>query len=243
MRGDDRAVSEVVAFVLVFGIIIGSVALLSVVGFQSMEEYKEGEQLRNADRAMSAIADNFNDVLRDDGIEERAGELALREGTIRTGSDGATWEVTVLEDGNPTPLLEEDGAFGTFEYVYGDDAIAYEGGGVFRRDSSGNVEISEPPLRCSDDAAVVSLVAIDADDRSLQSSETQQFTVVQNRSHEDTVNETFIGDDLTVKLEVDGSQYQNGWDDVLNGGNWDNDGECEDVERVSVHVVVVDVEY
>jgi len=42
-RDHDRAVSDVLAFILVFAIILSSVALLSMTGFQAMEDYQEGE--------------------------------------------------------------------------------------------------------------------------------------------------------------------------------------------------------
>jgi hypothetical protein len=80
LRRDDRAVSEVLSFVLVFGIILASVAVLSMTGFQAMQDSQRGEQLRNGERAMEALADNVNDVLRYDGIDQRRSELTLREG-------------------------------------------------------------------------------------------------------------------------------------------------------------------
>lgn len=250
MRGDDRAVSEVLGFVLVFGIIIGSVGLLAFVGFEAMTEYQEGEQLRNAERGMVALADNFNDVLRSDGIDERAGELALREGTITTGSGGAVLNVTVeTSDGTVYPLESGNVSLGTFQYAAGgrEDTIAYEGGGVFRGDSSGNVTISEPAVRCDEDsgAVIVSLVAIEADNQSLASSNVQEFTAVKQRYESRTV----VTDVEEVKLEfVEPSPYQNGWERSLTNDGWDDDGDVftcngDDIDRVSVHVVVIDVEY
>ena len=251
MRGDDRAVSEVLGFVLVFGIIIGSVGLMAFVGFEAMTEYQEGEQLRNAERGMVALADNFNDVLRSDGIDERAGELALREGTITTGSGGAVLNVTVeTSDGAKVyPLESGNVSLGTFQYSAGgrEDTIAYEGGGVFRGDPSGSVTISEPPIRCDTDsgAVIVSLVAIEADDQSLASSNVQEFTAVKERDESQTV----VTDVEEVRLEfVEPSPYQNGWERSLTNDGWSDDGAVftcngDDVDRVSVHVVVIDIEY
>ena len=250
MRGDDRAVSEVLGFVLVFGIIIGSVGLMAFVGFEAMTEYQEGEQLRNAERGMVALADNFNDVLRSDGIDERAGELALREGTITTGSGGAVLNVTVeTSDGTVQPLESDNVSLGTFQYTTGgrEDTIAYEGGGVFRGDSSGNVTISAPPISCDTDsgAVIVSLVAIEADDQSLASSNVQEFTAVKERDESQTV----VTDVEEVSLEfVEPSPYQNGWEQSLTNDGWSDDGDVfrcngDAVDRVSVHVVVVDIEY
>ena len=93
LAGNDRAVSEVIAFVLVFAIVIGSVALLYGVGFDAMAGYQSGEQLRNAERGMGALATGFADLQRSAGIDERAGELQLRDGTLHVREGGT--ELTI----------------------------------------------------------------------------------------------------------------------------------------------------
>ena len=85
-NGDERGVSDVLAFMLVFAMILGSVILMSTTGMMAMQGYQEGEQSHNAQRAMQSLAANFDDVLRYDGVTERYGELSLRGGTIRTES-------------------------------------------------------------------------------------------------------------------------------------------------------------
>lgn len=234
--GGDRGVSEVVGFVFVFGIIIGSVAMLSVVGFQLMEGYQENEQLRNAERGMTALANNFDDVTRYDGVDERSGELAIREGTVRTGSGGTVLNVTV--DGEP---VFED-SLGTFRYERGSTAIAYDGGGVFRAEESGDVSLSNPPLRCGDDVAVVSLVVIDAGDRTLRSDEVQEFTLKETNR---TVSVGVEG--TTVSVGVEETPYENGWESALRGENWSwDEGErtatC-DVDRATVRIVETELAY
>lgn len=239
MRGDDRAVSEVLGFVLVFGIIIGSVALLAFVGFNAMTTYQEGEQLRNAERGMVSLGDNFNDVVRYDAIDERSGELALREGTITTGSGGAS--VTV--DGTEI----EDQSLGTFEYSIDsrEDTIAYEGGGVFRGDSSGSVAISDPPVRCyeaadGDQVAIISLVAVEAADQSLMSSEVQEFTAVKRSSTVESVDGV-----VTLEFEEESPNYQDGWDRTLENNGWTKSGNqftCT-ADRALIQVVEINIEY
>ena len=243
MRGDERAVSDVVAFVLVFAIIIGSVGIISVTAFTSMESLQESEQMRNAERGMGALADNFNDVLRYDAIEERSGELSLREGTVRTGSGEP--EVTIDVDG---PDDDFDVSLGQFTYERGGTTIAYEGGGVFRGEDTGDVLLERPPIKCEDGgAAVVSLVAIDADDRSLQSPDGQEFTVIEDRDHENRTVETYTEDVDKVNVTVENTDFENGWESTLSRSDWDwddeeNTGTCE-ADRATVRIVVVDLEF
>lgn len=234
---EDRAVSEVLSFVLVFGIIMTSVAVLSMTGFQAMEGYQEGEQLRNGEPAIDALADNFNDVLRYDAIEKRHGELSLREGTVTTGSGGT--EINVSVDGEPigtksafSTVENERVELGTFNYEYDSETIAYEGGGVVRASESGSVMLEDPLLTCRDDTAIVSLVQIDADSRSIQSSDGVGFTMrVEER------NSATYGVSDGVSIEVEDTSYDRAWESIED--DWNN---C-DATQVQVTVVTVDIDY
>lgn len=223
-EGDDRAVSDVLAFVLVFAIILGSVAMLSTIGFQTMTDYQEGEQVRTADRAMAALADNFNDVLRYDGVTERYGELSLREGTVRTGTDGTRVNVSIdgtyIGDHSGVALTTDDGGefdLGRFEYGLGTDTVAYEGGGVVRADSGGSVFRERPRLRCDTDRdrAVVSFVAIQTPDRSVQADGRVGFKLT-------SVNrETIVREDVDeVSVDVTETEYETAWEGAFDGGDW-----------------------
>jgi len=237
MIGDDRAVSELIAFVLVFTIIIFSVAVLSTVGFSSMESYKDGEQTANADRAMVALADNLNDVARQAGIERRSGELALRGGSI--GTDPGT-NVTVETDDEE---LFND-SLGRFTYEGDGNTIAYEGGTVFRIGDGGGVSRSAPMATCRGESerAVLTLVAIEPTDRTVQSADSREIRLVENRTEVRTVE-----DELTVTVEDDRTAAA--WATALSDRGWETnvDGStatasCE-VEQATVRIVHVDVEY
>ncbi|AXR81376.1 hypothetical protein AArcMg_1361 [Natrarchaeobaculum sulfurireducens] len=246
----DRGVSEVIAFVLVFGIIFGSVALISVTGLQAMESYQENEQLQNAERAMGALADNFNDVMRYDGIEERYGELALQGGGVGTGSDGTQLNITVDGEpldsssyfGNEFDGVANDGVvtLGEFRYEHGSDEIAYDGGAVVRAsegsDGTNSAMLEGPHLKYNNETktAVISLVSIDADDRSIQSDENLGFTMnVDERSS--AVADIDDGHNLTVELEGE-SRYKDAWEDEL------EDWEDVDAERVIITIAEVEID-
>lgn len=230
-----------IAFVLVFATILTSVALLSTVGFQSMTDYQEGEQLRNAERAMETLANNFNDVLRDEGIEQRTSGLSLREGTVTTGTGGTAVNISVNGTyiGDQVARNTSDGTaidLGTFNYETGSDTIAYEGGGVVRASNGGgSVVLERPQLKCSDDRAIISLVAIDADDRSLQSSGNAEFRIVSQH------RETYVQENVdTVSVNVTETDYDRAWNDSF-GPNWGGDQLC-DPTGADMTVIVTVVE-
>ena len=241
---DDRGVSEVLAFVLVFGIILSSVTILSMTGFQAMESYQEGEQQRNADRAMVTLADNFNDVLRHGGVEERYGELTVRGGTIAVdGDSGAQLEITV--DGNSITNepefdhLDDPLTLGSFTYESGSETISYEGGAVVRQSDAGSIVLDDPHLQYQDhssrDVAVVSIVKIDGDRRSIQSDGSQGFTIsVENRT-----SKLFDG---TIQITAEGGETETVWEEgILQDGDWDSGH--SDVDRVLVTIVEVEIDY
>ncbi|ELZ14646.1 hypothetical protein C478_06945 [Natrinema thermotolerans DSM 11552] len=218
---DDRAVSDVLAFILVFAIILGSVALLSTIGFQTMTDYQEGEQVRTADRAMAALADNFNDVLRYDGVTGREGELSLRGGTVRTGTGGTRVNVSIDGTYIGNGLNTNDGGefdLGRFEYGLDEDTVAYEGGGVVRADDGGSVFLERPRMRCDTDhdRAVVSLVAIqNPDDRSVQADGRIGLELT-------SVNrETVVREGVSeVSINVTETEYETAWEGAFDSGNW-----------------------
>ncbi|WP_049923767.1 DUF7289 family protein [Halopiger djelfimassiliensis] len=237
-KWDDRAVSDVIAFILVFAIILSSVAVLSMTGFQAMEDYQETEQLRNAERAMTALSESFNDVIRYDGIEERKGELALREGTVTTGNSGTKLNVSV--DGEPigtkdgfSHLGNDAVDLGEFRYESGSDTIAYDGGAVLRESETGSVVLKDPHLKYSEetDTAMISLVKVDAVNRSIQSSSQLGFEITVT----DRTSVVYTDADVAITLE-DGPEA---WERIVEREGWDSGH--DDVDRVVITVVTVDV--
>ncbi|RZV08091.1 hypothetical protein BDK88_3053 [Natrinema hispanicum] len=263
-RTNDRGVSEVLGFILVFAIILGSVTLLSMTGFQAMQDYQEGEQLRNAERAMEAFAENANDVMRYDGIDTRRGELSLQEGTVTTSDSGTKINITMTKDDSSQIVIPSGSHFseygnvtentiniGAFTYTVDNDRIAYEGGGVVRGDESGSVFLKRPQLRCDNkttETAVISLVTISADNQSIQSSGQVGFTISEVDNPGRTSNVYTDVDD--VSIDVQGSPNERAWNRTLGHGNWERKdgikGTCDfesDNGKVVVTLVEVDIEY
>ena len=239
----DRGVSEVVAFILVFAMILGSVGLLYSTAFGAMTDYQETEQQINAERAMEALADNFNDVIRDNGVNQRSGELSLREGTVSTSGSGTTLDITVNKTSGADDSVTAD--LGEFTYRSDDRRIAYEGGGLVSAGDDGDWSLvrERPQLKCGNDAAVISLVTISSDDRSVSSSSGLEFTMeVEDRTS------TVYTDVDDVSVSVNETDYDDAWTDVLS--EWDDStatkGTCDfddDDGRVVVTLVDVNVTY
>ncbi|QFU82974.1 DUF7289 family protein [Natronorubrum aibiense] len=260
----DRAVSEVVAFVLVFAIILGSVGILYSTGFQAMDDYQETEQLVNAERAMDALASNFNDIIRYNGVNQRYGELSLRGGAVRSSDSGTNLDILIEKDDENRSISDRDDAeflqyytgetldLGEFAYTSDGDRIAYEGGGLVRGDDSEDWSLvrKQPHITCSDDreAAVISLVTISADDRSVQSSSGLGVTMsVENRSSAVYTDDV---DSVSITIDDDDTAYNDAWNSTLDTDRgWTDNDNGDDLrrtcpaDRVVVTIVEVDLEY
>lgn len=238
---NDRAVSDVLAFTLVFATIIGSVMLLSMTGFQAMADYSDNEQLRNSERAMEALTENFNDVMRYDGVDKRRGELSLREGTLSTESGGTELTISLdtdSADASPVNL-------GELAYTTGSDTIVYEGGGIVRSaENGGSVVLKRPQLTCdpTNETAMITLTSVEAENRSIQSSGTRELTMTESTRSTQIVNDV---DDVSINADTD---YDNAWNTTLERSGWNTDSypdaTCSGTDlQVVITVVEADIKY
>ena len=234
---DDRAVSEVLGFVLVFGLIFGSVGLLYMVGFSSITDYQEGEQMRNANQAFEAIAENFNDLQRNDGVEARSSEISHRGGMPSV--DEETTNVTIsVEDNSGGEVVNETVQLGALTYSFKGTTIAYEGGGVFRERDGGSVTIKEPLLKCREDAngetvAIVSLTKVLDGGVSLQDSPTQEIRA--KRGGSEVLHTGGLND---LEITVEDSPYEDAWDRLTEPFN----DECGNADRGTIRVTEISIE-
>ncbi|KDE58740.1 hypothetical protein EL22_02820 [Halostagnicola sp. A56] len=242
-RENERAVTELVGFVLLFGTVVLSVALVSVVGVQSIQLHEQQQSTRDVDRALVALSADFDDIVRSEGVRERTNRLAVAGGQISTGEPGPKVDLRIdYREGTET----ESWRLGSVVYESGSESVAYEGGGVFRSGEMGErTAIVEPRLTCSDETALVSLVRITEDGGSYQSARRASITATETGT---AYRETFSDvRSLEVGVETDTADTR-GWTDVF-GSEWTQTGrgwtcagsDGDGIERLAVHVVELEV--
>jgi len=171
----DRGVSDTVAFVLMFAIIITGVGIVSLGAFDNLSEFSEREQIDNSERGLAAAAatlDNLhrqNDTRRSFALALGGGSVFLNDSTVEIsagGSNGefdATYQVNAIEH--------------RFDRSPEDITVAYEAGTVFR--SPGFGARYGPSVECrSGDRVIISLVKLEADNFAI--SRGSENTVVLN---------------------------------------------------------------
>lgn len=232
----DRAVSEVLGFILVFAVIVSSIGIVYGLGFPAVDEYRYGEQSNSAERAFEALAVGIDDLQRDRG-PNRAMDINLGDRSLSI-DHGPTLNVTAGG--------EHATASGTLVYGDGEQTeIAYASGAVIREDDVSYV-VREPRFRCADEHAMVSLVSLDGPSASISTPESIRIVAEQQNVREDRLAIDADGD---VNVTIEDPRYEDAWERYFEDHDdweWD-EGErtatCPGVDRALIRVTEIELEY
>lgn len=138
-----RAVSDVVAFVLTFAIIIAGVGLVSIGGFDQLTTFANDQQLDNSDRGMQAAAASVGNLERN-GDTYREFDLSLGGGNvwfngteIGLSSNSSSLNESINNTFEPDGTVPINALEHRFDLSSRVVSLAYEGGGVFRTGTVG----------------------------------------------------------------------------------------------------------
>lgn len=243
----DRGVTDLVAFVLSFSIIMISIGLLYAGGFGALNDLQDEEQTENAEQVFLAVSDSFSE-LQEGQAPKRAGALDLDVGATISVVNRSSINVTVNGAG-----FAEEFRTRSLEYTLEGTTVAYENGAVFRADGGKSVMIGEPPeLYCSNETsvAVVSVVTLTAPKDPSLAAGTATITGIQRSTtleFPDNRTGAAVSSVENVSVNVT-SSHEGAWnghfDDASNDWvNPDNDDTftCEGVDRAFVRHTVIEV--
>ncbi len=208
---DNRAVSETLGYILVFSIIVTTIATATVFGFGGLENRQAAEQVTNVERAFDVMADNFRDISRYED-PSRATEIRLADGTIGMG-DPVTitvgqWDGDEFVDGE-----QQNISFQPLVFQSDGGDVIYESGVVFRGSGSDSIARSPLPFVVGEETALVPVTAT-----SLGSSPTAvggdrtALVVGERRPTTRTLaNRTVEADGETLAVQID-SPRADGWE-------------------------------
>lgn len=229
---DDRAVSNVIGFVLAFSMILLGSGLVYTVGLSALTEVQTAEQVNNAERAFVALSGSVGDLQRGDA-PVRSGEVRLGGGTLRV-ADAGTVTVSVEGGGPPPNTYETDP--GRLVYRLGDESISYTLGGVVRTSGEASVLREPPPIVCAGDRAVVSLVTVEAANGTPAVSGSGSVLVV--AAHRSTdLREARSADTGEVDVTLTVERHPDAWGRHLTANGWVR--ESDDTFRCSAGTVYV----
>lgn len=206
----ERAVSEVLSFVLVFALILSAIALVSVGGVGSLEDARDNEQMDNAERAFDVLADNMAD-LHQRGAPSRATEVNLKDAQLLTG-DNVTMTVTVDDTGG-SQIFSESWKIRPIVYDGNDERqIVYTAGAVFRTSRDGGLRVRDPPLVFTDRHVLITVVGVNRP--TVESYGESTVLVRTNHRNVDTEFENRASEVGEVCIDVTGSRSDL-WDDYF----------------------------
>lgn len=151
--GDDRGVSNVVGYVLVFSLITLTIGTVFAVGLSGVEDRQEAERVANVERAFDVLDDNLRDIQRYED-PSRSTEIRLNDGTLSLS------DRTLVQLRNGSGGVVNEWEPHTLAYTNGDTTIAYETGAWFRSDGDAAVMRSEPRFVAADGRTTLPLVLL-----------------------------------------------------------------------------------
>jgi len=170
MRNDTRrAVSDTLGFVLVFGVIVATVAVVYVGGFDALTGARDAQQFSNTERAFDVLDSNVED-LAVRGAPSRTTEVLLSDGALGfadpvsfnvSTDSGRFYEATV----EPIVYRADDG-----------DRLVYANGALFREYGDRAVMFERPRVTAGD-RTLVPVVATEAASREAATDNTRRLLV------------------------------------------------------------------
>jgi len=238
----ERAVSEVVSYVLVFGLVVSAVGIISVSGLSTLEDTQNNEQIENAERAFSVMSDNIADIHRRDA-PSRATEISLDDAQISTG-ENVTIRVTVDETSGNT--VQEEWQIRPVIYSGSEDRqLVYEAGATFRTSRDGGLRVEDPPFVLSDNRVLIPVIGLN---QPSQQSLGGSTVLIRTRLQETSLAYTDAGGNVDrVTVTIEDSQHEALWTEYFedNGFSCSSvaDGiSCESPSGIgTVHIVYHDI--
>lgn len=155
---DDSAVSEMVDYSIILGIILLATAIITVAGVPMLKHMQENQHTENMEQSFQVLAMNMNKVVFGNAPSQSV-ELKMYGGSLYSESDDSSnMSITMKVWDNSTGFRIENysSQMGKLESDFQGTLIGYENGGVWARYSSGNaLMLSEPRITYANNVIVI----------------------------------------------------------------------------------------
>lgn len=153
---NDRAVSNVLGYVLLFAVVLSSIIVVGTVGVDQLTDARDGTTALNAEFTMTGVASAVDDVHREN--VSRTSRVGLGGGSLEAGEQ-TTIKVDIGDDGS----FELSDQTQSIVYRTGNTQIVYVAGAVFRMEEEGEVVVREPDYRVESDSAIIPIPLTEAE--------------------------------------------------------------------------------
>lgn len=219
-REDARAVSEVVGYVIIAGLILTSISIAYVNGYPALQETRDEERQRTVQAAFSVMSDNIQE-LSTGGSLKRQTEMNLIGDSLGLDPDRRSWvHVSIVNttSGNElcdrrcnvsyTPIVYQNSAQGlTSPRAPGPsgaqvtiDEIVYENGAVIRDPGGTGSGMSvEPDWVIEDEGVIINIIKTRGSDTVVGDG---TFSVITNQRSTDSLVAVDEDGNLDVSVTV-----------------------------------------
>jgi hypothetical protein len=240
-----RAQSSVLGIVLILGLTLTVTSGIVVLGSAVLEDSQRESQVDQAEQALTQF-------------DSRAAQVALGESssqTVRVGGTKGDYRVrpdaghVTIKHLNYTGSENEtihEGSLGALVFSQGDTEIAYQGGGVWRRDDGGATMVSPPEFHYRRATLTFPIVRVVGDGaasggvtaRAERTSQPRDIYPNASASY-DTTSDNYLNpvENGTMLVTVE-SNYCRGWQQYFETRTAGNVTECQDGE-VSAEIVSI----
>lgn len=203
-----RGQVHVVGIVLLIGLVaVGSVGIL-VLGSTVLETHERAIEIEDAEQSMVEFAAIAETTMLDDRESSAVDMGSFEQGHVELEDSG---HITVTHSESKDVLHDE--SLGTLVYRNGDTEIAYQGGGVWRTDGDGTVQLSSSAIDSRSGTMTLPVVRLTGDqfrstsiDGTVWQSETP--TRIEPPRHETADQMYRVG---TIEITIT-SAYCEGWE-------------------------------
>ena len=157
-RTRDRGISDVVAFVLIFSMVIVSGSIVATAGVDQLTELRDFEQVQSSERAMEVAASDLSRLQRGSPVTDLAfatngGSIWLNESSLQVNVSGPGITSDDINGSYQVNSLEHRLSRGNQDVT-----VAYESGAVMRSD--GATYQFEPRWQRDTETVIVTIVSL-----------------------------------------------------------------------------------
>lgn len=207
----DRAVGPVIGVILIIAMVLTVAVTVAAFGAAMLQDTQSDIENSQTETAFSQLSVDASE-LRESG-DEVDFDFGHRDGEVRTVEDTGNLKVQ-LEKSNGTDVLT-DTSLQSLVYERNGKEVAYQGGGVFRKQGDGSSLVSAPEFFYRDNSLVFPVTILEGD---LQKSGSLQGSLRLEKTERIYPNESAARTNpldegtLYVKLE---SEYCQGWEEYF----------------------------
>jgi hypothetical protein len=156
-----RAVSEVIAVVLLLVLVALGTTVVVAFGSSSLQHSEQSIGIAQAEQAFTQLDSATSRVALGDATTQRVAlGVGGSRGRLTARADSGRLTVTHVDIVNGTQTEVTNRSLGAVVYEDGQTAIAYQGGGVWRQDGDSSVPVSRPEFHYTDKTLTLPIILL-----------------------------------------------------------------------------------